>query len=201
MVIDHLLKERKQNSLVVYFFCDFSSQNQVKTIDILHHLFRQIIDQGNGEMLSTLKESCGDPSTLQNANQAVRLLALAASVQPIYLVLDGLDELKTPNELLGHILQLAESEIHILITSRDLPQIRKKMGTAIQLDIKPTDSDLRLYVNSRLRESDFAEEVAKDGSLVDEIVSKTGNMYVGTFCFWGTNSDRSQISPLPITPR
>jgi hypothetical protein len=63
------------------------------------------------------------------------------------------------------------------------------MGTAIQLDIKPTDSDLRLYVNSRLQESDFAEEVAKDSSLVDEIVSKTENMYVGIFCFWGTNSE------------
>lgn len=181
MVINHLLQERKQNFLVVYFFCDFSSQNQVKTIDLLHHLLRQIIDQGSGEMLSTLKESCGDPSALQNANQVVQLLVLAASVQPIYLVVDGLDEFKTSNELLVHILELAESEIHILVTSRDLPQIRKKMGTAIQLGIKPTDSDLRLYVTSRLQQSDFAEEVAKDSSLVNDIVSKTGNMYVGTF--------------------
>lgn len=181
MVTNHLLQERKQNSLVVYFFCDFSSQNQVKTIDILHHLVRQIVDQGSGEMLSTLKESCGDPSALQNANQVVQLLVLAASVQPIYLVVDGLDELKTPNELLGHILELAKSEIHILVTSRDLPQIRKKLDTAIQLDIKPTDSDLRLYVASRLRESDFAEEVTKDSGLINDIVSKTGNMYVGTF--------------------
>ncbi|KUL83144.1 hypothetical protein ZTR_10995 [Talaromyces verruculosus] len=178
VVINHLLQERKENSLVVYFFCDFSSQNQVKTIDILHHLLRQIIDQGSGEMLSTLKESCGDPSALQNANQVVQLLVLAASVQPIYLVVDGLDEFKTPNELLVYILELAESEIHILVTSRDLPQIRKKMGTAIQLGINPTDSDLRLYVASRLQESDFAEEVAKDGSLINEIVSKTGNIFL-----------------------
>lgn len=176
MVIDRLLEERKQNFLVVYFFCDFSSQNQIKTIDVLHHLFRQIIDQGSGEMLSILKESCGDPSTLQNANQLVQLLILAASVQPIYMVVDGLDELKSPHELLTHILELAKSKIHILTTSRDLPQIRKKMGSAMLLEIKPTNSDLRLYVASRLQESDFAEEVARDSSLINDIVSKTGNM-------------------------
>ena len=132
-------------------------------------------------MLSMLKESCGDPSTLQNESRLVKLLALAASVQPIYMVLDGLDELKTPNELLAQIPELANSEIQILITSRDLPQIRKKIGAAIQLAIRPSDSDLRLYVASRLQESDFSEEVARDSSLIDEIVSKTGNMSVNTF--------------------
>ncbi|KAE8555567.1 hypothetical protein TMatcc_002826 [Talaromyces marneffei ATCC 18224] len=178
VMIDHLLKERKQSSLVIYFFCDFSSQNQVKTIDILHYLLRQIIDQASGEMLSTFKDSCGDPNTLQTTTQVVELIALAASGQPIYLVLDGLDELKTPNELLWHILELVKSDIHILITSRDLPQIRKKMNTAIQLDIEPTESDLRLYVTSRLQESDFAEEVTKDSSLIDDILSKTGNIFL-----------------------
>jgi hypothetical protein len=189
VVIDHLLEERKENSLVIYFFCDFSSQNQMKTIDILHHLLRQIIDQGSGEILSSLKESCGDPSTLQNAKQVVQLLVLAASVQPIHLVVDGLDELKTPSELLGHILELAKSEIHILITSRDLPQIRKKMSTAIQLEVRPPDYDLRLYINNRLQESDFAEEFAKDNSLLDDIACQTGNMYVGSLSLRGTHSN------------
>lgn len=167
----------------------------------MHHLLRQVINQGSGEMLSMLKESCGDPSSLQNPKQVVQLFALAASAHQIYLVIDGLDELKAPNELLEHILELAKSEIHILILSRDLPHIRKKMGTAIQLSIKPTDYDLRLYVKSRLRESDLAEEVARDDRIVDDIVSKTGNMYVGHLLFSAHNSDQLQISPLQIAPR
>jgi hypothetical protein len=176
VIIDHLLEKREQDSLVIYFFCDFSSQNQVTTKDILQYLFRQIVDQGSEKMLSTLKGACGDPTAPQNANQVVKLLALAASVQSIYLVVDGVDELKTLNELLEHILELAKSKMRIMITSRDLPQIRRKMSTTLRLNIKPTEHDLRLYVNVRLQDSDFVEEAAKDSSLIDDIVSKTGNM-------------------------
>jgi hypothetical protein len=120
VIIDHLLEKREQDSLVIYFFCDFSSRNQVTTKDILQYLFRQIVDQGSEKMLSTLKGACGDPTALQNANQVVKLIALAASVQSIYLVVDGVDELKTLNELLEHILELAKSNMRIMITSRDL---------------------------------------------------------------------------------
>lgn len=176
-MIDHLLEKREQDSLVIYFFCDFSSRNQVTTKDILQYLLRQIVDQGSEKMLSTLKGACGDPSSLQTENQVVQLLALAASVQSIYLVVDGVDELKTPNELLTPILELSESKMRVMITSRDLPQIRRKMGTTtLQLNIKPTEHDVRLYINMRLQDSDFAEEAAKDSSLIDDIVSKTGSM-------------------------
>jgi hypothetical protein len=50
------------------------------------------------------------------------------------------------------------------------------MSTTLRLNIKPTEHDLRLYVNVRLQDSDFVEEAAKDSSLIDDIVSKTGNM-------------------------
>ncbi|QKX55818.1 uncharacterized protein TRUGW13939_02916 [Talaromyces rugulosus] len=180
VMIDHLLEKREHDSLVIYFFCDFSSRNQVTTKDILQYLLRQIVDQGSEKMLSTLKGACGDPSALQNANKVVQLLALAASVQSIYLVVDGVDELKTLNELLEHILELAKSKMRIMVTSRDLPQIRRKMSTTLRLNIKPTEHDLRLYVNMRLQDSDFVEEAAKDSSLIDDIVSKTGNIFLLT---------------------
>lgn len=159
--------------LVAYFFFDFSSQDQQKLLDILHHILRQLIDQGNSETLTTLKVACEDPSILLSAQKVVQLISRVGSAQQVYLILDALDEIKAQNEFLGHILTLVESGTQVLLTSRDLVSIRQKMNSASQVQIQADKSDLEFYIRSRLLES--SSEIAKDKILVEDIVSKAYN--------------------------
>ncbi|KAL3490044.1 ankyrin repeat-containing domain protein [Aspergillus germanicus] len=179
LVIDHLFKNRSPSDCpVVPFFCDFSSQDQQNTLHILHSILRQIIEQGSPEMLAALKEACKDPGKLQNANEVAQLIATAGLSQPIYLVVDALDELRDPTALLSHLLTFASSGINVLVTSRDLPHIRKKMKLATQIKIASDPGDLKVYVESRFRESDFSEEVQEDPSLIDDVVERSGNLFL-----------------------
>ncbi|KAL2816986.1 ankyrin repeat-containing domain protein [Aspergillus granulosus] len=179
LLIDHLLKSRvPPDCPVVSFFCDFSSQDQQNTLTILHHLLRGIIEQGTPKMLAALKEECKDPSKLQNVNDVAQLIAAAGLSHPIYFVLDALDELRDPTALLSHISAFVSSGINVLVTSRDLPHIRKKMKTAIHVEIGSSPEDLRLYVESRFRDSDFSDEIEEAPGLIDDVVSKSGNLFL-----------------------
>lgn len=141
-------------------------------------------------MLSALKEFLDESNPPQNAADITKMIAKAGSVQPIYLVLDAVDEVKVPGELLDHCLDLATSGIHVLVTSRNLPHIQKKMITASQLEITGSTKDLKTYIEKRLQESDFDDELAEDGAIIDSIVSKSRNLYV----------IYNQLSRLPIAP-
>jgi hypothetical protein len=132
-------------------------------------------------MLAALREACKDPGKLQNANEVAQLIATAGLSQPIYLVVDALDELRDPTALLSHLLTFASSGITVFATSRDLPHIRKKMKVATHVEIASDPGDLKVYVESRFRDSDFSEEVEEEPSLIDDVVAKSGNLYV-PFC-------------------
>jgi hypothetical protein len=114
----------------------------------------------------------------QSAADITQMIAKAGSVQPIYLVLDAVDEMKNPNELLGCCLDLTKSGIQVLVTSRNLRFIQKKMTTASELEITGSTKDLKLYIERRLQDSDFEDEMVEDDAMIDNIVSKSGNLYV-----------------------
>lgn len=178
-VIDHLLETRTPpDYLVLYFFCDFSSQDEQRVIDILHHLLRQVIEQGSTEVLTLLKESCKDPGRLQQAAEVTQLIATAGSTRQIYLVLDAVDELREPTSLLSHITNLVPSGISLLIMSRDVPHIRKKMTLATHLEVDSDPGDLKVYIESRFRDSDFSDEVEEEDKMIGDVASSSGNLYV-----------------------
>ncbi|KAL3433218.1 ankyrin repeat-containing domain protein [Aspergillus tetrazonus] len=180
-VIDHLLEARTPpDYLVLYFFCDFSSQDEQRVIDILHHLLRQVIEQGSAEVLTLLKESCKDPGRLQQAAEVTQLIATAGSTRQIYLVLDAADELREPTSLLSHITNLVPSGINLLIMSRDVPHIRKKMTLATHLEVDSNPGDLKVYIESRFRDSDFSDEVEEEDKMIGDVASSSGNLFLLT---------------------
>ncbi|KAJ5788731.1 ankyrin repeat-containing protein [Penicillium paradoxum] len=178
IVVDHLAKKSLGDALVVYFFCDFPSQTEHTAVNILRCISRQLIQRGSEDVLSTLKEFLDQSNPPQNAADIAEIIAKAGSVQPIYLVIDAVDEIKLPGEILDHCLALATSGIYVLVTSRKLPHIQKKMITASQLEITGSTHDLKTYIEKRLKESDFEDELAEDDTLIDGIVSKSGNLFL-----------------------
>ncbi|KAL3461665.1 ankyrin repeat-containing domain protein [Aspergillus heterothallicus] len=177
LMVDHLAASL-ENCTVASFFCDFSSQDQQSTLQILNHLLRQIIEQETLESLALIKEACTDPGKLQNASTVAHLISIAGSSQPTYIVLDAVDELRDPTALLSHIPTFVSAGVNVLVTSRDLPHIRKTMKLASHLKITSSPDDLRLYVESRFRDSDFSGDIEDDPTLLDSIISISGNLFL-----------------------
>ena len=178
IAINRLLEERtSRGSQTIYFFCDFSSQGQQKTLDILLCLLGQLIENGTSEMLTKLKEQCQDPSKLTSVKGVAHLIITASSTQPIYMILDGPDELEDPNELLQTVMSFVSSGIQAMVTSRDLPRIRKIMEDATQFEVQPSTADLQLYAESRIQESNLADTLFQESGFLDDIVSKSNNRY------------------------
>ncbi|KAI9924282.1 hypothetical protein MW887_007232 [Aspergillus wentii] len=116
------------------------------------------------------------PTGLKDRRSYCGATAHAGSVRSMYMVLDGVDEMKSPNELLACCLDLARSGIQVLVSSRSLPFIQKKMTTASQLEVTGSTNDLKVYIERRLQDSDFQDELAGDHTMIDNIVSKSGNL-------------------------
>ncbi|PYI00546.1 hypothetical protein BO78DRAFT_424389 [Aspergillus sclerotiicarbonarius CBS 121057] len=154
IAINKLLEERASRAFqVLYFFADFSSRGQQRTHDILLCLLRQLIEYGSSETIATLKEPCQDPAKLANVNQVAHLIMIASSIQPIYMVLDAPEELEDPSELLETALSL------------------------VALGIQAIGGDMKLYVESRIQESDLADEICQSG-FINDIVSKSNNRFL-----------------------
>jgi hypothetical protein len=178
IAVDHLSKQTSSDVLAIHFFCDFSAQNEHTTVNILRSLVRQIIERGGENILGKLKALVDQTNTPQNAADITKMIATAGLSQPIYLVLDAVDEMKDSTTLLNCCLDLAQSGIQVLVTSRKLPHIEKKMSAASQLEISGSADDMKLYIRKRLQESDFEDEIAQDDAIIERMVSKSGGLYV-----------------------
>lgn len=125
-------------------------------------------------MISTLKESCMDPS-IRNLKDLAQIFARACALRPTYLVIDAPDELNEPDGLLCHFQSFVEAGCRVLVTSRDLPNIRNNLDTADKMEVRSNFEDLKTYVKSRFRESEFSNEVSEGSGLVCEIASKASD--------------------------
>ncbi|KAJ5716625.1 ankyrin repeat-containing protein [Penicillium malachiteum] len=170
------LQGKQEKASVAYFFCDFSSQEKHTTLNIVLSLLRQLVEKCSSREILTLKDDFQDPGLLQSVEKVSDLIIRIGSLQPVYLILDAVDEMKDASELLNHLSKCADSGLHVLVTSRYLPHIQAKMSTATQLEITGDRDDLVLYVQSRLKESDFREELGNNNEIIRDITSLTGNL-------------------------
>lgn len=156
------------------FFCDFPSQDEHTTVNILRVLLRQLIEQANEKTLTSLKFSWEESNVPNSSTDIVKSIMKADSQQQIYLVLDAVDEMKSSDEILKHCVDLSKSGIQVFISSRHIPHIKKNMSTADQLAILGNSRDLKLYIEHRMQECDFKDDLADDDAIVDNIIFKSG---------------------------
>ena len=175
-MIDHLWESRADTSIVVYCFCDFSAQDQQRPLDILQGLLKQLIDQGDCEVIGALNGLCKDPSKLRNLKDLAQILTKAYALKNTYLILDAPDELKEPDSLLCYLPLFVQAGCRVLVTSRDLPNIRNQLRTADKIELRSNFGDLKIYIESRFLESDFANEVDQSSGILNEIALKSSDM-------------------------
>jgi hypothetical protein len=100
------------------------------------------------------------------------LTATCKACPAMYVVLDGLDECQYLTKFGPHLSTLRQSDIKIIITSRDLPDLRKLLQEYTEIEVRLDREDIICYVDWRLCEEGEVEYDLLDGNLKEAIASR-----------------------------
>jgi hypothetical protein len=88
-------------------------------------------------------------------------------------VIDALDECseeeKIREQLMTEVRKLLPS-VSLLVTSRDIPDMKPKFTGAARLEIRASDGDIRQYLESRIT-TELAEFLERDKTLQSNILT------------------------------
>ncbi|CAG9956823.1 unnamed protein product [Clonostachys rosea f. rosea IK726] len=120
-----------QSVCVVGYFCEFSNRKRQKKDSIWRDILFQIVAQDRPAVTKFLL-SCwlkpGRTNYAKNDEIADALYAVCRSVN-VVIVMDGPDELENLKDLRAILDPFLKSDSKIMITSRDLPEIRYVFGS------------------------------------------------------------------------
>ena len=179
LVIDCLCDQaRGKKTTVVELYCDFLSQQEQSTINMLGAILKQLVSRRDipehiwGAFRKTKEEFGG--GGLRLPDMAEILKKTIASLQRIFVCMDALDELAPKHrrdllESLREIVRVSPS-MRILLTGR--PHIDNEIGEffskAVKIPISPTQNDIKSYLEMRLKGDTIPK--AMDGQLRADIM-------------------------------
>ena len=189
LVIEHLRHHasHEEESAVVFVYCNYKDVEKQTVTNLLSCLVRQLLIQKPQSVLreaAALYESHHSAGTSPSVVEYINVLEAAVSrLATLYIVIDALDECS--DEHGGRktlISELSRLKLQLLVTSRDLPSIRRQLQDAIHLDVFAREDDILNYIGTRIANSEqLSAHVAKDEQLKDVIrttvASRAGGMY------------------------
>lgn len=111
-----------------------------------------------------------------NLTELLGALTTACETQETYLILDGPDELENPRDIAFFLEPILKSHCRVLVTSRDIPDVRSALAAAAQTEIQADRGDLATFVEGRFEESDVSDLLSRASGLVTEIIDKANGM-------------------------
>lgn len=97
-------------------------------------------------------------------------------LQRTFLLLDAPDELDKPKELLEQIQSFVDAGCWVLVTGRNIPDIRGAVRAPREIAVLAMREDLIAYIHARFRDSEFFGAVSRDNEILDAIVEKSNGM-------------------------
>ncbi|KAK8075334.1 hypothetical protein PG997_009997 [Apiospora hydei] len=181
VVLQHLIDNLEDDSLAVLrFFCDFPSRKAQTKEAIWKSLLSQLITQGRPpvlQALDTFRSSLGTTRTISLMELSDALYE-ACSIQQVILIFDGPDELESPKDIKAILHPFVKAYCRILMTSRDLPEIRAAMPMASILEIAADSDDLKTYVNYQFQEHDMEDILVDHPELEAEVINKANGIFL-----------------------
>ena len=169
MVMHDLQEHRLPETIMLCHFCDPSRRSP---LTVLQSLLWQVVKVGNPEQTSYLERLCRG-SNSPSLNELTQILSETARINNgIYLVVDALDEFRDRALLVPVLQRLSRTGLKILVTSRDIPDIRDAFGSEPSLMIQASHSDLEVYIKHRLAESDLCDSMEPDADMIAAIANQ-----------------------------
>ena len=161
-IIEYLRRQasRASGSLIVYYYFDFSDQiNETQKAEgFLRSVLRQLSLQTLYAPVESLYSECNDGRvTASELRLRETLVLVLQDVPPLFVVVDALDECVERNEMIDLLSRLKASgsaNTHILVSSRQEPDIKEGLLQAEPLQIELTEKmirhDIERFIKKRI---------------------------------------------------
>ncbi|KFY10697.1 hypothetical protein V492_04887 [Pseudogymnoascus sp. VKM F-4246] len=176
IVVDYLLANfQGENVGIAYLYCDVHRQDELNIDGLLASLLKQLARgihplPESVDSLYNSHEGGQIRLTLNEISSTLR--SIAALYSRCFIVIDALDECQTSNGCRTRLLReifalLATSRVNIFSSSRSIPDIEYHFKNSMQLEIKASDHDIRIYIDGRM--SELPTLVLRNSELQGEI--------------------------------
>lgn len=160
MAIDHLSKTiRSRSAGLAYIFCSYKMQASQNATGLLAAILKQLVqDQRNvPDCVSQLYDMHSPRGTNMSFDDCFGLLeAVSIICQPVYIIVDALDECSNRNDgtrgqLLEALRRLQRTvDVRLMVTSRPIPDIEEEFHQVTRIEIRATTGDVERFVADRM---------------------------------------------------
>ena len=189
LVIDSLCDRAEEDNIAVAgLYCDFLSQQEQTTTNIIGALLKQLVSRGGildhvREAFQKAKKEFGGRAP-RLADLMGMLKIVIASLPQVFICLDALDEClpKYVPELLESLRDIVQESPRTRIFLTGRPHVREDVqryfSAAVVIPISPNPNDIRNYVEMRLDRDSEPEAMSNDlrVDIVRVILEKISNV-------------------------
>jgi len=194
-VIDKLCDQGREEDLAVaWLYCDFHSQQEQTTANMVGAILRQLVGRGAVpedilEEFQQAKKVGGRRPLLADLARMLRIMV--ASLPRVFVCIDALDEFLSRDipELLESLRDIVRESprMRIFLTGRSHVKeaITRYFPYVVTISISPNQGDIRNYLEMRLDRDDEPEAMSNDlrADIVRTILGKMSDMCVSIWCF------------------
>ncbi|KAL9602876.1 MAG: hypothetical protein Q9219_001572 [cf. Caloplaca sp. 3 TL-2023] len=170
---------------IAFFYFTFNDKSKQDCSAFLKAVILQLSTQLSGarEDLTDMYETY-QPGTMPPRTMLDYLQRIVQRFDHVYLLIDALDEApKKPNDAREHVLDVLETirgwscaGLHLLVTSRDEPDIRMSLdpcrGQEIEMQNNEIDQDISKYISRRLAEDRNLRKWSQHRDKIQDALSK-----------------------------
>jgi hypothetical protein len=159
IAIDHLLKAAQSNAVgVAYVYCNYKAQEQQDCASLLAAILKQLVQAQPliVEPAKRLHMQHADRGTKPSTDEIFKALqSVLANFSTVHVVVDALDECRdsdgTRRQFLAQLQNLqAVTDLRLMVTSRNIPDIVDKFRGALELEVRASDEDVRRFVAGQI---------------------------------------------------
>jgi hypothetical protein len=153
IAIDHLSRMAQAEVGLAYLFCNYKSQVDQNVCALLSALLKQLL-QGRPDIAAPISRLYDhhkgrNKPLLDEVFEA--LLAVCSNLVRVYVIVDALDECSdqdgTRSRLIRKLFDLqAKTNLHLLFTSRFIPEIAEKFKSDPMLEVRASEEDVERFV-------------------------------------------------------
>jgi hypothetical protein len=183
-IIDTL---RARAEPLAFFYFDTNNSGQREVTQLLRSLVSQLSGQGPSpdKILDALWSSYSGgrllPSDAELMSQAL-IPILMEFTEPVYIVLDALDECSEQDQLVKMIATMLDADlpnVHLLLTSRpEVPRSSTDLAHhAVLVSLQGcTDQDIESYLTKQLSDFDYGWSVERQGEIKESLLDRGSGM-------------------------
>lgn len=159
IVIDHLCNTiRSEDIGIVYIYCIYKMQLQQTLVNLFASLLKQLLQQQGvvSDDLKTLYRRHVQTETRPTLDEIFTMLQSQINrFSQVFVVVDALDECPVENRVRQDLLSKLDAlqtshNIHLMVTSRPLPDIMQQFPSSLRLEIRAKEEDINQYLDGQM---------------------------------------------------